>query len=41
MQPTIIHMSSFTNSLDEILIADINKVTLNLALNKPTILLKF
>ncbi len=41
MQPTIIHMSSFTNSLDEILIADINKVTLNLVLNKPTILLKF
>ncbi len=40
MQPTIINMSSFTNYLDEILIVDINKITLNLALEKPTILLK-
>lgn len=40
MRPTIITMSSFTNTLDEILIADINKITLNLVLNKPTILLK-
>lgn len=40
MQPNITSMSSFTNTIDEILIADINKITLNLALRKPTILLK-
>ncbi|MNS40606.1 hypothetical protein D3C72_729300 [compost metagenome] len=40
MQPTITNMSSFTNTIDEILIADINKITLNLVLRKPTILLK-
>ncbi|MDC5046635.1 GreA/GreB family elongation factor [Acinetobacter baumannii] len=40
MQPTITSMSSFTETIDEILVADINKITLNLVLKKPTILLK-